>query len=354
MKNKSFELTRPKNENKKVLLFLQLLLVFLIASGGILFVYYGFAQKAGTTVTFDEKGSADYKVYLKKNDYYSSNYLGKGMSYVASLIDKVYLSFNYKLDSNLESFQEYKYRIDAELIITERGEANKVLFRQPIVLKEETVANAHTHGAINESLSIRYDEYNAIVNRYKNEYSLSVSSNLVVKMHVDTKSEATGVDGAKYNSSNDLVISIPLSEQTIEINFDSNEINNTKEIVQYSTFNPINYIYIFLGIILVISALVFLFKTLTKKSNNISYYEKTKNNILRQYDRFIVETDKIENLSKDKLIIPVNSFTELLDARDNTENPILFYENADKKVAKFTVIDGNNMFIYQISDEDKK
>ena len=171
-------------------------------------------------------------------------------------------------------------------------------------------------------------------------------------MHVEANGDAKGLEGADFKSANDLVISIPLSEQTLEINFDSNAINNSKEFVQYSTFNPINYIYIFLGIILVIAALVFLFKALTAKTEKVSKYSKKKNSILREYDRFIVETEKIKDLVSGKLQIPVNSFEELLDARDNTENPILFYEDLNEKACKFTVIDGANIYMYQLKESD--
>lgn len=354
MQGKSFKLTKSENENKSVKLFLQLLAVLLFALLGIMFVYFGFAQKENTSIIYNETGEADYKVFLKENDYYSSKYLDKGMSYVANLIDYVNLSFNYNLNSSREATHEYKYKINAELIITERGEENKVLFRKPIVLKEETTVSADTNGNINEALNIKYDDYNAMVNNYRKEYSLSISSKLVVTMHVDTMGEAKELEGASFNSSNDLVISIPLSEQTIEINFDANSINNSKEIVQYSTFNPINYIYMFLGIVLFISALIFLIKTLTTKKQQVSRYAKKRNSILREYDRFIVETVKLKGLYNDKVQIPVNSFDELLDARDNTQNPILFYEDLKENISKFIVIDNNNMFIYLLRESDFK
>ena len=44
-------------------------------------------------ITYKEKGTTDYKVYLKQNTFYEKNYLEKGMMYVASLIKTSTLSF---------------------------------------------------------------------------------------------------------------------------------------------------------------------------------------------------------------------------------------------------------------------
>ena len=38
-------------------------------------------------LSYIEKSKLDYRVYLKENDFYESEYLGKNMSYIASLID---------------------------------------------------------------------------------------------------------------------------------------------------------------------------------------------------------------------------------------------------------------------------
>ena len=354
MKQKSFKMDEVKQEDKGTILFLQFFLIFLIVCGGIMSIYYGFAKKDRYNIIFYEKGNADYKVYLKPNEYYSSPYLEKGMSYIANLIDKIEVNFNYNLNSSRESELKYKYKISADLVITERGQENKILYSKPIDLKDEVSKIENTSGLINETIIINYDDYNAMVNNYKKEYSLSISSKLVIKMHIDSASESVNMNKDNFNSSNDLIVSIPLSEQTLEINFNHNEINNSKEIVEYSSFNPINYIYLFIGLILIISGVVFFFKALTKKSkkNKISKYEKIKNNLLKEYDRFIVEASKMNNFEANKIIINVKSFVELLDARENTDNPIIFYEDKNEKLATFMVIDNNNVFIYRISEKE--
>lgn len=351
---------KVKNQDKdrKIRLVSYIFLICLVALLGIVLIYFGFAQKETKNIIFNETGEADYKVYLKDNDYYKEPYLEKGMSYVASLIDYIKLDFNYNLNSSKESDLDYKYKITAELIITERGEENKILFRRPIVLKEEIEDTASTNGVINETLNIKYDDYNAMVNNYKKEYALSVSSKLLITMHIDSNAKATNTENSNFTSSNDITVSIPLSEQTIEINLNSNTINNSKEVLEYSSFNPLNYIYLAIGIILIIVLFILVAKCidyLKARKQAESEYTKKKNSILREYDRFIVETSKIEETKKYNNTIYVKSFNELLDARDNVEKPILFKEDVIKKVSTFSVIDdNNNIYIYKISENNAK
>lgn len=322
----------------------------------IVFIYFGISQKETKNIIFNETGEADYKVYLKENSYYKEKYLEKGMSYVASLIDYIKLDFNYNLNSSKESDLDYKYKITAELIITEREQENKILFKRPIVLKEETSVKESTNGVITESLNINYDDYNAMVNNYKKEYALSVSSKLLITMHIDASAKATDAEKSSFNSSNDITVSIPLFEQTIEINLNSNTIKNSKEVLEYSTLNPLNYVYLAIGAILMILLIILIIKYFigfqSKKAKE-SKYTKTKNNILREYDRFIVEASHIKESKKYNNTIYVKSFDELLDVRDNIEKPILFNEDEVKNISVFSVIDdNNNIYLYIISESE--
>lgn len=346
-----------KATKRKIKLVPYILLISLVSILGIVFIYLGFAKKEVKMTIFKETGDANYKVYLKENNFYKDPYLEKGMSYVASLIDYIKLDFNYNLNSSRESDLNYKYKIDAELIITERGQESKILFRRPIVLKDETSVTESTNGVISETLNIKYDDYNAMVNNYKKEYALSVSSKLLITMHIDSSAKATNAEESNFKSSNDITVSIPLSEQTIEINLNSNTINNSKEVLEYSTLNPLNYVFFVIGFVLIIVLLVIIVKFIAFLKTNKkgeSKYVKRKNNILKEYDRFIVEASHIKESKKYNNTIYVKSFDELLDVRDNVEKPILFNEDEIKKISVFSVIDdNNNIYLYIISENEK-
>ena len=82
--------------------FLVILLSFLTA----FFLKRSFAILGEQNITYQENSNLDYKVYLKKNDFYENEYLDKNMVYVASLIDKIAVKFDYifKIDkkSNID------------------------------------------------------------------------------------------------------------------------------------------------------------------------------------------------------------------------------------------------------------
>ena len=342
-----------KINNLKLFFSFFLLTITLFISA--LFIWIGFSQRTEKSVIFNENGDVDYKVYLKKNNYYTSPYLEKGMSYVASLIDYIRLDFNYNVNSSKESDLDFKYDVNAELIITERGEDSKVLFKKPIVLRENITKSANSSGILSEQIDIKYDDYNAMVNNYKKEYALSVSSKLVVTMHIESVGNPKSLENTDFMSNSDLTVSIPLSEQTISILINCNTINNSKQIVEYGNLELKNYIYLLIGFIYGLISLFLLVKTFfnfTGRSIKDSKYEKTKKTIIREFDRVIVETSEIVDTKKYESVVSVKSFNELLDVRDNVEKPILFYENIETKTSCFMVIDNNVLYIYKICESD--
>lgn len=343
----------PKKKNLKLFFSFFLLAITLFISA--LFIWVGLSQRTEKSIIFTENGDVDYKVYLKENNYYTSPYLEKGMSYVASLIDYIRLDFNYNVNSSDDADLEFKYDVNAELIITERGEESKVLFKKPIVLKENITKSADSSGVLNEQIDIRYDDYNAMVNSYKKEYALSVSSKLVVTMHVESVGNPKNLEKNNFMSNSDLTVSIPLSEQTISVLINCNTINNSKQIVEYGDLDVKNYIYLTIGGVFGLISLFLLVKTFynfTGRSLKDTEYEKTKKTIIREFDRVIVETNEIVDTRKYESVVYVKSFNELLDVRDNVEKPILFHENVKRKISCFMVIDNNILYIYKIRESD--
>ena len=68
-------------------------------------------------IKYNEKSNLDYKVYLIKNDFYEQEYLEKDMLYVASLIDKILIDFDYKFESEDKEDIDFTYSVLAKLSI---------------------------------------------------------------------------------------------------------------------------------------------------------------------------------------------------------------------------------------------
>ena len=80
--------------NKRLILNCVLFIVLLIA--GTNFLIKAFTLEEAKVINYAEHSNLDYKVYLKSNNFYEDEYLPKDMLYVANLIDKIKIDFNYQ------------------------------------------------------------------------------------------------------------------------------------------------------------------------------------------------------------------------------------------------------------------
>ena len=131
--NKNFEI-KINERLKKILILSILIVIFSYLS----FFFFGKSVNSKTKVEFNykEQGNIDYKVYLKKNDFYESEYLGEGMQYIAGLIKNIGISFNYGLSSDKEANYGSRYSINAKVVVTEKNNDKKILYT-----KEENIYN---------------------------------------------------------------------------------------------------------------------------------------------------------------------------------------------------------------------
>ena len=91
----------------------------------------------GNSNSFKENGDINYKVYLKDNDFYDTNYLDnndKNTAYVASLIDKVNVNFKYNFNMENPSNINFNYSIIGKLSILNSNNGN-VLFNKDYTLR---------------------------------------------------------------------------------------------------------------------------------------------------------------------------------------------------------------------------
>ncbi len=80
-------------------------------------------------------------------------------------------------------------------------------------------------------------------------------------------------------------------------------------------------------------------------------YDKFVNNILKEYDRLIVETNTDIDLKKYN-IIEIKKFTELLDVRDNLKCPILYYCITKHYKGMFYIKNNNDIYLLIVKDID--
>lgn len=307
-------------------------------------------------VGYNEVGNVNYKVFLKENNYYTEKYLGSDMQYIASLIDTVNTSFVYEMHSQEKMDYTYKYNVKADLIITDPNDNNKILYKKSSVLVPETEEKVNQASfRIDRDIDINYDEYNDYVNAFKKEYALSVKSRLVITMEVvvNGKSDVLRED---FNKTSNLVIAIPMSEQTINIGIDTSDIDNSG-ILEKNYLSLIKKpLSLVLGIIVLILNLCLLYVslyTVLSNRNKKDLYESMVKGIIREYDRAIVTSKSIDSIDFNNYrVIDVASIEELLDAHDVAAEPILYSEVIPDKESIFILINDDILYRFVVNRKE--
>ena len=301
-------------------------------------------------VNYQENSNIDYKVFLKENDFYEEEFLGKDKVYVASLIKKIDADFNYIFKIDTKSDIEFKYDIVGTLVIADSMGKN-VFFEKDYNLLESKTANIvrGTSESINKTVSIDYDYYNNLANKFKTNYGINTTSNLLVKLKVNEISKDDNID---LNNTSVMSLTIPLSEREVNINMDYKDVNKNNMIVSNSGITINSYLYIIFGVIFLALSIFFVSKLLANRKNKPSKYDKNVSKLLKEYDRLIVNTKTAPDL-KNKKIIEIDSFSELLDVRDNLKLPIKYFIIEEHQKCNFYISHNEELYLYVISSEEK-
>ncbi len=344
--------TEVKPYTTKRWLFYMLIPTLIMLGLTVLVLKGSMYTKEESIIGYNEVGNIDYKVFLKENNYYKEQYLGKDMQYVASIIKNVVPTFTYEMHSEEKMEYTYNYKVSADLIISDPNDNNKVLYKRPSLLVKDTKEKV-TGGSfrVDQEVSINYDEYNNYVNSFKKEYALSVNSKLVLTFNIDVtgKSPALKED---FKKSSKLVIAIPMSEQTINIGIDTSDINNSGTIEKNYMSQIKKPVALVLGIIVGILSLALLYiviyNFLTNRSKT-DVYKATIKSILREYDRAIVSSKTADTIDESKYnVIEVPRIEELLDAHDSTGKPILYNEDTENNISTFIIVSDEILYKYRV------
>lgn len=344
--------TEVKPYTTKRWLFYMLIPTLIMLGLTVLVLKGSMYTKEESIIGYNEVGNIDYKVFLKENNYYKEQYLGKDMQYVASIIKNIVPTFTYEMHSEEKMEYTYNYKVSADLIISDPNDNNKVLYKRPSLLVKDTKEKV-TGGSfrVDQEVSINYDEYNNYVNAFKKEYALSVNSKLVLTFNIDVtgKSPALKED---FKKSSKLVIAIPMSEQTINIGIDTSDINNSGTLERNYMSQIKKPVALVLGIIVGLLSLALLYiviyNFLTNRSKT-DVYKATIKSILREYDRAIVSSKTADTIDESKYnVIEVPRIEELLDAHDSTGKPILYNEDTENNISTFIIVSDEILYKYRV------
>lgn len=330
---------------------LYMILFFISLTICLLFASKTIVRTKALPINYSQNGSVGYKVYLNKNKFFNDEYLDMGKSYVASLIRYIDIDFNYKFNINTKSTIDFDYKIMAELVI-ENSKTNKDFKRVEYTLQDTRVAKIiqDTKKEFKENIKIDYAYYNGLANSFKSDLGLDTISYLNVYMVVVPK-----VDNSlnyKIEESNSVSLRIPLSEKAIEINLDTSSQNVNKQIIPDKE-TKFNLLYLVLELVFFIPTCILMVKMISKLLSAFDIftpYDRYVRKQLKEYDRLIVETNsplKTKGLN----VIDINSFTELLDARDNLNLPILYLNTIPHQEGIFYILNNTDLYLLEINND---
>jgi len=342
-----------KKGTNKIVSYLLLFILLMGLSGTFVMMFLNSNKEK--VINYSENGITDYKVYLKQNDFYESDYLNKDMYYVASLIDKINVDFNYNFNIDAEADMNFTYSIVGNLKITDELDKN-TYFKKDYILLEPKQLNVEKQKSqsINETLSIDYDYYNKIANDFKSVYGLDTSSSLTLYLKISKNIREN--EKTITNTGSDIALKIPLSQRAIDIKMDDTVLSDTKSYVQTAKMNTTDYIYIGCAGVLFIVGLGYLLKLMVlvvKAMPKKSKYEEYVRKLLREYDRLIVETSTQPNY-EGKEIITINRIEELLDARDNLKMPVIYFNYRKKRKCTFHVEKEGIIYLMTVNEASFK
>ena len=328
-----------------VLFFISLTICLLFASKTII-------RTKANPIDYSQKGSIAYKVYLNKNNYYKEDYLEMNKSYVASLIKYIDIDFNYNFNMSRKTTIDFDYKIMGELVI-ENSKTGKEFQKIDYVLQDTKTGKViqDTKKAITENIKIDYAYYNGIANGFRSGLIVDTVSYLNVYMEVTPKVDKSL--NYQIPNTNKVSLRIPLSEKAVEINLDTSSQNSNQQIIPDEE-TKFNKLYLLLEIIFFIPTCYLMIKMINKLLSAFDIYtayDRYVRKKLKEYDRLIVETNSSLK-TKGLNVIDIKSFTELLDARDNLNLPILYLNTIPHQEGIFYILSNNDLYLLTISNDE--
>lgn len=347
--NKDNESVKTKSNLKKkhynylarVATLVGLILLFLCLC--VLFIFKATDIELGGSTTYSEYTSNDYSVCTNANDVYSDSCLEKDLDYITSLVQNIRATFNYEAVYSRSVKFDSNYFVVGKLNIFEDNDSSRVRYTKEDVLIDSTKLNVNGEViSFSSDVTIDYSSYRQIVQDYINKTGVSSSAELEVALYLENNDLSRKIS----------YINIPLTGESFMIT-SSNLDNQNQLVLSNATKKNVDPFYVFVAVVcLLMDILLFtyLINFIYLVKDLDSKYAATLKRILRDYDDYIVNATSDYVIKDYNKVIEVESFDELVDARDSLEKPIV-YERINNIKSKFYVEDEKIVYVYTMKDD---
>ena len=152
-------------KNREKWIFVQSVIVAVLTVAVLISAIVSVQLNKKYYIGYRESGTIDYNVFLKDNEFFEQNHLGKDQSYVASLIDKIIADYSYEIDMDVDDVNyKYSYTIKSRLEIMDN--TSKVAIFNPekeLVNVQNKSQSSSNKLRINEIVVINYDDVKFLI-----------------------------------------------------------------------------------------------------------------------------------------------------------------------------------------------
>lgn len=340
-----------KKKIKKLVVRVSFLSIMIILNFFALFMIFKGKQieeKEKLDYCYKIENKIDYKVYMYDNSFFDEDYLGMNKTYTSDLINYIDINFEYNYSNSKKENFDYNYDITAKIVGNYGTKQQDELWTKNYILKEKVSDSKKDSNSLilKENIKIKYEDYLATVIEFKKQLKLSIDASLEISMNININSD-------KVKDTQNLKISIPLTETTFKIDLDykdkvtNSKTNNEKITIDENIKNLVNKLMMKLGIILLIFNII-VFLLTYKKVFDIkpkSSYEIELSKILKRYAEIIVEISSEIEIDENT-VISVKKIEDMVDIEEELRMPILYYEKKHKKEAWFIIKHGKDTYRY--------
>lgn len=330
------------NYLSRIITLIVMIILFLVLC--VLFVFKALDYQLGGSTTYSEYTSNDYIVCTDGVTVYNNeNCLGKDLDYISSVIKNIHATFNYESVYSKKHNFNASYSVIAKLKIYEQSDSTRIRYTKDSTLINDT--NISVNGEVitfSADADIDFNYYRNIVMKYMAETGVTSSAEVEVGLYLKDGDTTRKIS----------FITIPLTEESFMIK-SSNLDNQNQLVISNIKTRTIDPFYVFIAVICLLMDIL-LFTYLANFMFMVQHLDNEYNTklkaILRDNDELIVNATSDYIIPEDANVVEVESFEELMDARNTLEKPIV-YEKINNIKSKFYVEDGNTIYIYTMKDD---
>lgn len=339
-----------RKKRLRIILAVALSCALLTAACG--FTYVVLDKK--TYIAYECNGKAVYKAYLAENEFYEQEYLNGSHAYVAELIDRMRVDFNYRLKLSGNNVR-YKYSYKTIAVVEVKDKTTGMAIYNPeFNLLSPTSKEVNVPSLdISDGVNIDYKYYNKAAGDFIKAYDLK---NVVATLYVRTY---INVVGAREDFKNDLSdiytieVSVPLVQSVVapSVKVSAPKANRTIIALNASIEKVFGIISIVFGAITVLGFAFLIAFSYFTRDKHIDYARRV-SGLLSSYRSYIQKiTNKFPSEGYTKLLL--SEFSELLEIRDTLQAPVLMYENDDRTKTEFFVTTPDKlMYVFEVCVND--